>query len=341
MIQKLILFICCIALLFSDVAFAAEKTIGRNRPTEQRVALVIGNGAYTSVQRLTNPPKDAAGMARALRELGFDVTERTNLTADAMNEEIFAFGSQLRSSGGVGLFYFSGHGVQHEGRNYLIPVGANIQREKQLKFRAIDAGSVLDEMEEARNRMNIVILDACRNNPFASKFKSYGRSGLASMDAPAGTVIAYATGPGKTASEGPGRYSLYTHELIRQMKIPGQRLVDMFNGIRKKVRTRTDRKQIPWESTSLEGPFYFNPSGMAADGSAVILTPSPEARKGGLRVKTTPSGATVWVDGAQVGRSPVTLMGLNSGDVQVRAELEGYRGQGRKSSPLTRRWSRK
>jgi len=317
MIQKPILFICCMALFLSDMAFAAEKTIGRNRPDKERIALIIGNGAYTSVQRLTNPPNDAMGMADTLGSLGFDVTVRTNLGYREMSRVISDFGERLAGSGGVGLFYFSGHGAQADGENYLIPVNSDIRHERELRYKAVSAGLVLAQMENARNSLNIIILDACRNNPFAGKFKSLGRSGLASMDAPVGTVIAYATAPGKTASEGPGRYSIYTHSLLQQMKISGVEIGTMFRNIRRKVVGYTSGKQVPWEASSLMGEFYF------AGGSTVVT----RTGTGRLSLETSPSGATVWINGRSRGRSPIAEDGLEPGQVRVRAALDGYRDE--------------
>ena len=279
--------------------------------TERRVALVIGNGAYGS-SPLPNPVNDARVMAKALKEMGFEVTEKENLNWQDMNEAVGAFGNKLLK-GGVGLFYFAGHGIQIEGRNYLIPVGAEIDHEKQVKFKAVDAGVVLAEMENARNRLNIVILDACRNNPFARSFRSSAQ-GLASMDAPTGTIVAYATAPGKTASDN----GLYTAKLIQEMRTPGSRLEDVFSRVRKAVRTETDGRQVPWESTSLEGTFYFR----YPDGGG-----DPPVRTGSLRVETNPAGASVEVEGsggARKGTTPASFPELTPGKVKVRVSFEGY-----------------
>lgn len=240
---------------------------GASRP-EQRVALVIGNGAYESAP-LRNPVNDARVMARALRELGFDVTEKENQTQKDMKREIQAFGQKLLK-GGVGLFYYAGHGMQVNGRNYLIPVGASIEHEKQVEYEAVDAGAVLTEMDYARNRLNIVILDACRDNPFARSFRSSAQ-GLASLNAPSGTLIAYATAPGSVANDGPGENGVYTGELVRAMHSPGAKIEDVFKQVRSAVRESTQGKQVPWESSSLEGDFYFKASTTA--GAAPGLGP--------------------------------------------------------------------
>jgi formylglycine-generating enzyme required for sulfatase activity len=222
--------------------------------SEPRLALVIGNGAYESAP-LRNPVNDARAIANELIGLGFTVTEKENLDQKEMKREIQAFGQKL-IKGGVGLFYYAGHGMQVNGRNYLIPVGARIEHEKHVEYEGVDAGSVLSEMEFARNRLNIVILDACRDNPFARSFRS-GIQGLASLNAPTGTLIGYATAPGSVANDGPGENGTYTAELIKAIQKPGLRIEDVFKQVRSAVRESTQGKQIPWESSSLEGDFYF------------------------------------------------------------------------------------
>jgi formylglycine-generating enzyme required for sulfatase activity len=252
---------CCLA-IFWLIGFASAEDRGlklnpgevTGGKTEQRTALVIGNGAYESAS-LRNPPNDARAMGVLLKELGFDVIEKENLGQKEMKKEIQAFGQRLLK-GGVGLFYYAGHGMQVNGRNYLIPVGAQIEHEKQVEYEAVDVGMVLAEMDNARNRLNIVILDACRDNPFARSFRSSSQ-GLASMNAPSGTLVAYATAPGSVANDGSGENGIYTGELIQEMKIPGLKVEDIFKQVRAAVREGTQGRQVPWESSSLEGDFYF------------------------------------------------------------------------------------
>lgn len=248
-------------LLFSSISFGQDNrnlTVSRTRlPTaEPRIALVIGNGAYKSAP-LTNPINDANEMARALRDTGFKVIHRDNATQKEMNALIRDFGDQL-SSGGVGVFFYAGHGMQVRGRNYLIPVDAQIEREDEVSYNSVDANLILEKMESARNRLNILILDACRNNPFARSFRS-GNQGLAQMDAPVGTLVAFATSPGAVASDGSGKNGLYTKYLLEGMKRQGTKLEDIFKTVRASVRRESEGKQIPWEATSLEGDFYFLP----------------------------------------------------------------------------------
>ncbi|HBD09911.1 MAG TPA: hypothetical protein DCZ69_16800 [Syntrophobacteraceae bacterium] len=253
--------------LAQDRGLIIREPMPQKVDVNQRTALVIGNSAYDATP-LRNPVNDARSISSALRDLGFDVVEKENLTQKDMKREIQAFGAKLQK-GGVGLFYFAGHGMQVNGRNYLIPVGARIEHEKQVEYEAVDMGAVLSEMDYARNPMNIVILDACRDNPFARSFRSSAQ-GLAAVNAPGGTLIAYATAPGSVASDGPGENGIYTGELIQTLRTPGLRIEDVFKQVRSVVRQVTDGKQIPWESSSLEGDFYF--AGVPGDAGGATTT---------------------------------------------------------------------
>jgi hypothetical protein len=223
--------------------------------SEPRVALIIGNGAYRHAAPLKNPPNDARAMSDALTELGFTVLYRQDASHKEMTILIRQFGDRLRN-GGVGLFYYAGHGMQVRGRNYLIPIDAEIEREDEIAYNSIDANLVLEKMESANNRLNILILDACRNNPFARSFRSSSQ-GLAQMDAPVGALVAFATSPGSVASDGEGENGLYTRYLLENIRQPGMRVEDVFKNVRAAVRRESGGKQIPWEATSLEGDFYF------------------------------------------------------------------------------------
>ena len=222
---------------------------------EQRIALVIGNGAYRD-SPLSNPVNDAKDMAKALRAFGFEVIYGENLSQNDMKRNIRAFGDKIRN-GGVGLFYYAGHGIQINGANYLVPVRAVITKAEEVEYESVDVGLVLAQMENAHNRLNLVILDACRNNPFARSFRST-KNGLASIDAPSGTMIAYATAPGSVASDGgAGRNGLYTQELLRFMGTPDLNIEQVFKQVRIAVQSKTQNKQVPWESSSLVGDFFF------------------------------------------------------------------------------------
>jgi Caspase domain len=237
-----------------------------NQGASKRIALVIGNGAYTKAPPLKNPPNDARDMAATLRTLGFDVTSGINTNQRDMKRLIREFGQKLKN-GGSGLFYYAGHGVQSKGRNYLVPVDADIQSEAEVEDSGVDASLVLNYMDDAQNGLNIVILDACRNNPFARSFRS-ASEGLAQVDAPTGTLIAYATAPGRVASDGTGQNGLYTSELLKQMRVPGLSATEMFMRVRAEVMKQTGNKQVPWEASSLVGSFYF--SGSKNDGTTAL-----------------------------------------------------------------------
>ena len=221
----------------------------------ERLALVIGNNSYQTAP-LKNPVNDAEDMSKALSAMGFKVFLHKNVDKRTLEESIRNFGRQLKS-GGVGLFYFSGHGMQVEGRNYLIPVNARIESEADIKYEAVDAGLVLGKMEDAANQLNIVILDACRNNPFSRSFRN-AATGLARMDAPTGSLIAYSTGPGAVAADGTERNGTFTKHLIRHLGTPNLSVEQVLKRVRIDVAAETHQRQIPWESSSLMGEFYFS-----------------------------------------------------------------------------------
>ena len=257
----------------------AERGINIKPNSQTRTALVIGNSEY-KFSPLKNPANDASDMASALRDSGFDVILKINASQLSMEKAIKSFGKKLRS-GGIGLFYFAGHGLQVEGRNYLLPVDADIESESDVKYDAVDAGRVLGKMEDAGNDLNIVILDACRNNPFARSFRSADK-GLAKMDAPTGSFIAYATAPGSVAADGDGRNGLYTQYLLQYMKEPNLSVERVFKKVRLAVVNDTALKQTPWESSSLLGDFYFHGNGQvnintqSAPTSPSVMTLSAE-----------------------------------------------------------------
>ena len=237
----------------------------------QRVALVIGNAAYKDAP-LSNPVNDARAFAQALQESGFSVILRENTDQRGMLAALREFGDRLRA-GGTGLFYYAGHGMQIKGRNYLIPIGANVEREDEIAYSTVDAQAVLDKMEAAGNPSNIMILDACRNNPFARSSRN-AQSGLSQMDAPAGTLVAFSTAPGAVASDGTGANGLYTQHLLTAVRQSGSKVEDVFKQVRANVRRESQGKQIPWEVTSLEGDFYFKgtPSGGPGGASVEVET---------------------------------------------------------------------
>ena len=229
-------------------------------PTDVRVALVIGNAAYAGDAALVNPSNDAREMAQILRELGFTVVEVVNGNKAQMVAAIEKSRESLRGKNAIGMLYYAGHGLQLDWRNFMVPIDAKLARASDVPTQTIDIDSVLNVFKQAGNRMNIVILDACRDNPFAS---SGSGKGLAQLDAPTGTFLAYATAPGNVAedgevvSNGQGN-GLYTGFLLQELKKPQAKIEDVFKRVRFHVRQKSSGRQIPWESTSLEDDFYFS-----------------------------------------------------------------------------------
>ena len=252
-----------ILFLGSSSAILAQTSKGISRkdaPADEgsgpRSALVIGNAGYESAP-LRNPVNDAREMANTLQGLNFQVELLEDASQKQMKRAIDRFGEKLRN-GGVGLFYYSGHGIQVSGRNYLVPVNAEIVSEPDVEYESVDVGRVLAKMDAARNGMNLVILDACRNNPYARSFRNASQ-GLATLNAPSGTFIAYATAPGSVASDGTGRNGLYTGELVRHMNTPGLKLEEVFKRVRADVQEKSGNAQVPWDASSLTGDFFFVP----------------------------------------------------------------------------------
>lgn len=219
----------------------------------RRQALVIGNAAYAG-KPLANPVNDARDVAAALGRLGFKTSVLINADRRAMIQAIQEFGRNARDT--VAVFYFAGHGVQVRGENFLIPVGANIRSEADVEHEAISAGRVLGTLDEAQNRLNIVVLDACRDNPYGRGFRSDSR-GLASISAPKGTIIAYATAPGDVAQDGSGRNSPYTSAVLRNLATPGQSIEFFFKEVGRDVDRATGGRQRPWIASDFLGDFSF------------------------------------------------------------------------------------
>jgi hypothetical protein len=223
---------------------------------ENRVALVIGNANYPT-QSLKTPVNDANDIATSLRQHGFDVITLTNATKRQMENAI----SQLKAKAdqnSVALFYYAGHGIQKDGHNYLIPVDADPQSESDVEYTCTDVNRVLSNMEASGCTRNIVVLDACRNNPFERSWTRGGSTrGLTNINAPDGTFISYATSPGKVAYDGSGRNSPYAESLIQSLKTPQIELYDLFREVIADVKAKTNGAQSPWISTNFNGKFYF------------------------------------------------------------------------------------
>jgi hypothetical protein len=268
-------FVRSIVLALVLLALAALGRPGSAAPGsgEQRVALVMGNSAYPGSAALRNPVNDARAIEAKLRALGFDVTTVENGTKQQMERAIGLFSHKLNTNT-VSLFFYAGHGMQVSGKNFLLPIDAQIETEQTVRLEAVDVDAVLDQMSGAQGRFNIVILDACRNNPFEHRFR--GRAGgLASIDAPAGSYIAYATAPGKVAADGAGDNGLYTSELLAALDAPDAKIEDVFKHVRASVIEKSGGNQTPWESSSLTGDFYFKPPGSSSGAAPVSAVASP------------------------------------------------------------------
>ena len=220
----------------------------------RRLALVIGNSSYSSVPVLINSTNDAREVAKVLQASGFEVSKYENIDYRQMQDAVRSFGEKLGKND-VGLFYFAGHGVQVKGKNYLIPVKENIKKAFEIPTSALDADLVLATMENAKNNLNIVILDACRS-PFPGEGRS-GPRGLATLDAAKGTLIAFASAPGKEAMDGKGGNSPYTKNLVKVMQQKGLTIEQVFKQVRIAVVSETNGEQVPWENSSIMGEFYF------------------------------------------------------------------------------------
>jgi len=257
-------YILLITFLFFSIELTAQESnapsyskvsFNKSKIGERRIALVIGNSAYKN-SPLKNPENDAKSIAKKLREFDFEVIEIVNQNRIEIYKAIKRFGERLKQSD-VGLFYYAGHGMQVNGENYLIPINSPIESEDEVPYNAINAKEILAKMESARSSVNIVILDACRNNPFPSSFRSNSR-GLARIDAPVGTLIVYSTAPGQVAADGDGDNGLFTNHLLKQMSKANTDIRDVIMATRADVIEATSGNQVPWESSSLVNKFYFS-----------------------------------------------------------------------------------
>ena len=238
-------------------AVLATLSAAAQAPLDLRVALVIGNAAYAAAP-LVNPANDAKAMSDALRGMGFTVIESRDASKAQMERALSQARDALKGKGGVGMLYYAGHGLQLDWHNYMVPVDAKLTTAADVPAQTVDITQVIDAFKAAGNRMNIVVLDACRDNPFAATASG---KGLAPLDAPPGTFLAYATAPGNVAEDGDAQSGngLYTQYLVNELKQPGAKIEDVFKRVRFQVRKRSEGRQVPWESTSLEDDFYFDP----------------------------------------------------------------------------------
>ena len=247
---------------------------------ETRIALVIGNSNYQHTSALDNPSNDADLMEKTLKGVGFQVTKVVDATRFEMRQAMLTYSRALAQPNTVGVFYYAGHGMQVEGQNYLLPIDAAPARKDELSLHGVSINDflrTLDRVSGKQGRLNVVILDACRNNPFARGWRAVSR-GLATVDAPSGTLIAFATAPGDVASDGTGKNSPYTLALSKMMTKPGLAIEQTFKAARNMVWELTSKSgspQIPWESTSLRGDFYFVPHAKGRVGDKKELKSPP------------------------------------------------------------------
>lgn len=246
------------AMMTRLIAACAALVMACAAVAEERIALIVGNGGYGAVTPLDNPVADAQLMAATLEQRGFQVTLLTDASQVSLNRAIAQFGRDLRAAGqdATGLFYYAGHGVQSFGANYLLPVDATLTDAADLGLVAVQANTVLRQMFSAKNKTNIFILDACRNNPFQD-IPDLNDNGLAEMKAPVGTFLSYATAPGAVALDGLDGNSPFTKALAKQIPNAGMPIEQVFKNVRVEVIEKTQGQQTPWDTSSLTGDFFF------------------------------------------------------------------------------------
>ncbi|WP_427913446.1 caspase family protein [Ramlibacter sp. MMS24-I3-19] len=245
----------------------ATSALAQTNGAGARIALVIGNGAYRTAP-LRNPPGDASAIASTLRGLGYDVALRQNTKLGDLIESLREF-SLRAPKAAVRVLFYAGHGVQAKGRNYLVPIDADPKSEDDIPRQSADVGEFVDRLSAIPNGTNIVVLDACRVNPFAGgvivgpdgrrlKFRGATPGGLATVDAPVGTLVAFSTAPnGVALDSGGGEHSVYARHLLENLPTPGLPIEQLFKRVRIAVAEDTGRVQVPWESSSLTSDFCF------------------------------------------------------------------------------------
>jgi ankyrin repeat protein len=282
----------------STQLFYQTSNISRDRTIlakekQRRIALVIGNGTYRKQEKLTNPVNDANDIDKALAELGFEVIKVVDGDKKAMDAALEEFTGQL-SRGGVGLFYYAGHGIQVNGENYLIPVDAVLNSEKDVDYEALPVGKIQNAMEEAGTDVNIMILDACRSNPFGRRWNrsTQNPQGLAPIQALTGSFIAFATAPGMSAEDGTGKNGTFTSHILQYIKTPNLSIEELFKKVRQGVSNETNKRQIPWDSSSLIGDFSFNlqPTTVVINTPTSLTTNAPTPLPSDSETPINPNG---------------------------------------------------
>ncbi len=291
--------------------------------TEQRVALVIGNNKYNSdrLPTLRNPVNDAKSMRDKLKTLGFKVYYGENLNVREMDKKLRSFSSKLRN-GGVGLFFFAGHGVESQGSNYLMGKDSNLLDKEDIAYESLELNKVIDKMKNSGNRLNIVLLDACRNDPFSRS----GGGGLAKVDNAKGMFIAYATSPGDVASDGSGKHGVFTQEILNNIDANGIPIGRMFKRVKKGVYAKTNQRQRPWTHDDVIGDFFFrlptNGYYVSPKKQSSYSFKNSKATHFNLTVNTNPSDAKVYITNIK----PRYYDGirLKKGSYNIKVKRDGY-----------------
>lgn len=317
-------------ILLSILLLWSTLLLAQDDYTLIRTALVIGNADY-KIGSLKNPENDAIAISNSLSKLGFEVLTHVNLSRDEMRFAIREFGDKLALKGGVGLFYFAGHGLQSQGKNYLIPVDADIQREYEIEDQGVAVDVVMRMMELYKNPMNIVVLDACRNNPYSRSFRNLNRGLSEAHAAPVGSFIAYATAPGSVASDGEGDNGLYTQELIKNIETPGLTIEEVFKQVRISVKEITNDQQIPWDNSALTGNFYFTAKDVAppSSSSGIVLGEATQLTST-IKIRSYLDG-DLYIDGERIGTvKQSTVIPLENVPLGMRRlEIRGDEGRWR------------
>jgi uncharacterized caspase-like protein len=244
---------------------------------QNKLALVLGNSRYVNLPVLLNPANDAKLLSKNLQKLGFTVTSLTDQSQSQMKSAIAQFTQNVTVAGSdtIALMYYAGHGVQIDGTNYLLPIDANVNTAGDVVLGAVSASDLLKTLELASARVNVLVLDACRDNPFKSTTRGVSR-GLARVEAPAGSIVAYATAPGQVAADGDGNNSPYAEALARNLSTPGMALESVFRQVRIEVSEKTAGNQVPWEETSLTQEVML--AGKTESAIPVVTTTTPDTQ---------------------------------------------------------------
>jgi outer membrane protein assembly factor BamE (lipoprotein component of BamABCDE complex) len=310
-------------MLMVVVLLAAVLSLGAQ--TSDRYALVIGNGSYTGLGELKNARNDATDMAAALKDLGFEVTNLLDADLIQMEEAVSRFSKQLSVlPNAIGLFYYAGHGVQSNGINYLIPTDARIPEESYLRLRSLPVPAILEDLQSAKNRLNIIILDACRDNPF-----SWARSGTRGLSVvsfqPPGSIIVYATSAGGTALEGTDRNAVFTGELLKNLRTPGIDVMEIFNRTGAAVQQVTNGKQNPAIYSQFFDKAYFAGSAAVSQAASPIAVSSapPAAQPQFSKASSVPVTESITIHSANAPWDFFTLGSTKEEVIKVMGTPDG------------------